>query len=107
MRNIPKLKRYLVLCMSLILMFCSTLVVNAAEQIKINHTKVSLNVGEETQLLVENTDKKPIWYSSNVNIADVDSTGKVIAVSKGNATITARIGAKKNNSKLTVNAPTI
>jgi uncharacterized protein YjdB len=62
--------------------------------IALNKTSLSLNEGESEQLVVtiipENaTDKSLIWTSSDESIATVDENGKVTAVSKGKATITA------------------
>ena len=50
------------------------------------------------------SNKAVTWKSSNTKVATVSSTGKVTAVGKGTATITAttKVGNKKASSKITV-----
>ena len=60
----------------------------------INKTEATLLEGEDIQLTVETapvyaSDHSVTWSSSDENIAIVDSTGKVVGVSAGKATITA------------------
>lgn len=50
-------------------------------------------------------DKTITWTSSDETVATVDSTGKVTAVGKGNATITATAGGKSDTVKVTVYVP--
>ena len=62
--------------------------------IAINHTSISLMVGEKETLSVsvlpDNAyDKTYTWSSSDNSVATVDENGKVTAVAKGTATITA------------------
>ena len=65
--------------------------------IELNETEINLTVGENpTKKLVATitpdytTDSKVIaWTSNNTRVAQVSTTGKVTAISKGNATITA------------------
>ena len=45
------------------------------------------------------------WSSSNEKVATVDSNGKVIAISSGNATITATAGEESANYEVTVEQP--
>lgn len=69
---------------------CEVNVINVG----MNKTKISLAVGETTVLEVISSSPKMTdieWTSSNDSIATVDSTGKVTAVSTGNAVITALI----------------
>ena len=61
----------------------------------LNTTSTSLEVGEEETLTAmiaptSATNKNVTWSSSNTSIATVDSTGKVKAISEGNATITVK-----------------
>lgn len=62
--------------------------------IKLDNTALSLAVGDEVSLEAtvnpdDATDKTITWSSSDTSIASVDSEGRVRAISKGNATITA------------------
>lgn len=63
------------------------------ESLNINKDQLSMNVGEQIQLKAEvkpdNAFNKNVkWSSSDINIADVDSNGKVIAKRKGTVKIT-------------------
>ena len=51
------------------------------------------------------TDKTVTWASSKTDIATVDNTGKVTAVAKGEATITASCGGKTGRCNVTVIIP--
>ena len=78
-------------------------------EIKLNKTELKLYEGEEETLtatvLPENaTDKTVTWSSSDKSIATVES-GKVKAVKKGEATITAKAGDKSVDIKVVVLAP--
>lgn len=77
----------------------------AASAIRLNKTKVTLNVKKTTQLKVSGTTKKVTWSSSDNKVATVTSKGKVTAKKKGTATITARVGGKKYTCKVTVKQP--
>ena len=62
--------------------------------ITLDHTTLSLAAGDEVSLKAtvkpdDATDKTITWTSSDTSIATVDSEGKVTAISKGSATITA------------------
>lgn len=62
--------------------------------ISLDQTTLTLEKGashslKATVLPAEATDKSVTWTSSNENVATVDATGRVTAVSKGMATITA------------------
>lgn len=49
----------------------------------------SFNIGETTRVVVIGTDSPVTWSSSNSEIASIDASGKVTAVSSGKAIITA------------------
>ncbi len=53
------------------------------------------------------TAQKVTWHSSNTKIAAVSSSGKVLGLTKGTATITAKIGSKKYACKVTVETPSL
>lgn len=81
----------------------------AVSEVKLGKTEVTLYVGEEETLtasvLPDNaTDKTITWTSSDKSIASVES-GKVKAVKKGEATITAKAGDKTAEAKIVVLAP--
>ena len=75
--------------------------------ISLNTTSLSLFKGDSSILTVSfkpsNTtgDKTVVWSSSNTSVATV-SNGKVTAVGKGEATITAQVGAFKATCKVVV-----
>jgi len=107
MKVLKKIKKHLSVMMAVCMMFTMSMPAFAAEKVTINQSKATVNVGETVQLSVDNTTRKPVWYSSNINIAEVDDTGLVTTLNKGSVTITGRIGTKKYSSKITVKAPTI
>lgn len=74
---------------------CELTVVALVEGISINITTATLNEGQSLQLETTvspefATDKSVEWSSSNEAVATVSQEGKVTAISKGSATITAR-----------------
>ncbi|MBQ3766029.1 MAG: Ig-like domain-containing protein, partial [Bacteroidales bacterium] len=78
----------------------------AVSEVKLGKTEVTLFEGEEETLtasvLPDNaTDKTITWTSSDKSIASVES-GKVKAVKKGEATITAKAGDKTAEAKIVV-----
>ena len=73
-----------------------------AATIKLNKTKITLDVGDTYQLKLTGTNKKIIWSSSKKSVATVSSKGKVTAKKAGKATITAKVGSKKYTCKVTV-----
>lgn len=62
--------------------------------ITLNQTKLSLAVGETATLkaTVEPVDAEVTWESDNAAVATVTAAGRVAAISKGTATITATAG---------------
>jgi uncharacterized protein YjdB len=79
----------------------------AVTSIKLDKTSLMINVGDSETLVAtiqpENaTDKEVSWSSSDSAIAVVDETGKVTAVKEGSATITAKVGEKTAECKVTV-----
>lgn len=71
--------------------------------VKLNQTAASLCVGDSVKLQLTGTSKKPKWKSSAPKVAKVTSNGKVKALKKGNATITATLNKKTYNCKVSVN----
>lgn len=73
---------------------CKVTVTRAVTQVKLNKTSLTLIEGgtetlTATVLPEDALDKEITWTSSDEKIATVDAAGKVTAVSKGKATITA------------------
>ena len=76
----------------------------AKAKVKLNKTKLSMNVGKTATLKLKNNKKKVKWSSSNKKVARVSAKGKVKGLKKGKATITAKVGKKKYKCKVTVKA---
>lgn len=75
-----------------------------AGSIKLNRTKVTLEVGSTLQLAIVGKPNKTVkWSSSNKSVASV-SKGLIKAKNEGKTTITAKIGNKKLTCKVTVKA---
>ena len=72
---------------------------------KLNKTSLTL-YRESTYQLKLSTKRTVTWSSSNSSVAKVNSTGKITAVSSGNATIKARVGGKVYSCKVTVKTKT-
>lgn len=74
--------------------------------IKLNKTKLSLKKGKSYKLkakLSPNFESKALkWKTSNKKIVKVSKDGKITAVKKGKATVTAYIGSVKAKCKITV-----
>ncbi len=75
--------------------------VQAAGKVKLNKTKLVLEMGTTQTLNVKNTTKKVKWSSSNKKIVKVKK-GELTPVSVGTATITAKVSGKKYKCKVTV-----
>lgn len=72
--------------------------------------KLKLEVGGADTLIEQNYDQDYLdayWISSNLDVATVDQNGKVHAVAKGSAKITAYINGMAYKCSVTVSEPTI
>lgn len=103
MKIIKKISIFLI-CTFMISNLC-IINVEAKSNLKLNKTKTILYVGQNVTLKVNNATNKVKWSSSKKSVATVSSKGKVIAKKKGTTTITAKIGSKKLNCKVTVKNP--
>lgn len=81
---------------------------------KLSKKKISATVGAQTTLSVSNAKKKVKWSTSNKKIVKISSksgkkksTATLVAVKKGKATITAKVGKKKLKCVVTVKASSI
>lgn len=74
----------------------------AAVKPKLSKSKLTLSVGQSATLKVKGTTKKVTWSTSSKKIAKVTKKGKVTAVNKGTAKITAKVAGKKLICKVTV-----
>ena len=79
----------------------------AISSIELNKTSLTLKEGESETLIAtvkpdNATDKTVTWSSSAPSIATVDETGSVMAIAKGEATITAKAGEKTATCTVTI-----
>lgn len=70
--------------------------------VKISSTKKTMYKGYTYKLKVTGTDKEVKWSSSDKSKATVNSKGKVYVKKNGKVTITAKVGGKKYNCKVTI-----
>ena len=70
--------------------------------VKISATKKTMYKGYTYNLKVTGTNKKVTWSSSDKSKATVNSKGKVYVKKNGKVTITAKVGGKKYNCKVTI-----
>lgn len=71
---------------------------------KLSRTSLTLTEKKSSAIKLTGTTVKVKYSSSNPKIARVDSKGKITAVRKGTAVITAKANTKKFNCKVTVKA---
>ena len=76
--------------------------------ISLDKTELTMFNGETKQLTVKynptnTTDSKDVkWTTSDKSVATVDDNGKVVAIGKGTATITAKVGTYTATCKVTI-----
>ena len=73
---------------------CKVTVIQPVEGIKLNNTRLDMNIGAMEQLIAtvlpEDASNKTIkWFSSNTNICTVSNSGIVVAVGQGTSVVTA------------------
>ncbi|MDE7131262.1 MAG: carbohydrate binding domain-containing protein [Lachnospiraceae bacterium] len=97
----------------ILVLFVGNSAVRAEDEVRINHTSYTVNIGDEDnvlQLKMENQkegDKKPRWVSYNVNVATVDQNGVVTPLRKGKAIISSGIGFPRKTCVVTVVDPSV
>lgn len=89
---------------------CTVKVVKPPKKVKLNRKSIKLNRGKSFRLKAKikpkSAYKKLSWSTSNSGVATVSSKGKVKAVGKGSAVITAKaINGKKAKCKVKVGVP--
>ena len=79
-----------------------------ATDISLSKSELTLTAGESASLTAtvtpEGSTDTVVWSSSKTDVATVDATGKVTAVAPGEATITAKAGAKMATCTVKVQA---
>ena len=76
----------------------------AEATISLNKQSLTLKGGEESTLVATTANGEGVvsWLSSDSSVATIDATGKVVAVAKGTATITASYSGKTATCTVTV-----
>lgn len=108
MKKFISLKRIAALCLTFALVFSlnglTSYAAAKSSSIKISSKKLVLTVGKSKKLTITGAKNAKItWKSSNKKVATVSKNGKVNAMKKGTAKITAtvKVKTKKNPVKLT------
>ena len=73
---------------------CLSVQAEAAGKVKLNKTKVVVELGDTYQLQVKNTKKKVKWSTSDSNVVKVKK-GLLTPVAVGKAVVTAKVSGKK------------
>lgn len=98
------LSKLLVICvlLGLVVWAMPCVQAEAASNVKLNKTKITLEKGDSKTITVKNkpSGAKVTFKSSNTKVAKVSSTGLVIAQKKGNATITVTVKTSTKTTKL-------
>lgn len=74
----------------------------SAATIKLNHTNANVIKGNYLYLKVSGTKSKVSWNVNDYSIATITTKGQVTATKIGSTTITAKVGKKILNCKITV-----
>lgn len=84
----------------------------AASKVKLSKSSVTIEQKQKATITLNNVKSKVNWTSSNKKVVKVvKSSGKnkntvsIKAVAAGNTTVTAKVGSKKYNCKVSVKAP--
>jgi len=86
---------------------CRVTVTTPVTNVSLDQSSLSLEVGQSATLTAtvypdDATDRSVSWTSSDSSVASVDAFGKVTALKKGSAVITAAAGGKSATCKVTV-----
>lgn len=100
-----QVKRYLAVFLAVFLAAGLVPVQAGAAPVKMNAEKKTIYVGSSTALKVTGSAKKAKWSSDKKSVAAVNGNGKVTAIKAGKATITAKVGRKSYQCRVTVKNP--
>lgn len=75
---------------------------NTLKTVSISAKELSLTKGQSAALSVKNNRKKVKWASSDKKVASVNGKGKIKALKRGTAVVTAAVGKKKYKCSVTV-----
>lgn len=78
--------------------------VTVKEKPELEMRNVNICIGKKHKLNVTGTAKEITWKSSDKKVVKVSKKGVITGIKKGQATITAKVGAKKLNCKVKVKA---
>ncbi|MCD7947283.1 MAG: Ig-like domain-containing protein [Oscillospiraceae bacterium] len=65
---------------------------NAPENAALNHSGITLVIGEQCQVQISGVEGTPVWSTSDPTVATVSADGTVIAVGVGAAIVTCTEG---------------
>lgn len=105
MKRKKEFKKSLFMTAIFLIMCCMMLLPSAdvsAATVKLSANTVTLNVGQSKTIKVKGTSAKAKWSSNKKSVAKVNSSGKITAVGRGTATITAKVGKKSYKCKVLV-----
>lgn len=74
----------------------------ASGKVQLNRSNITLIVGNDYSLLLENATSKVTWKTSDKSVAMISNKGKISAKKAGTATITAKYNGKFYKCKVTV-----
>lgn len=78
---------------------------NAKAAIKLNTTRVEIQIGKSKVIKINDSKKKVTWKSANKKIATVSKKGTVTGVSYGEVAIEAKVDGKSYYCKVVVRGP--
>lgn len=100
---VRKMKATVRLSLLLLALICLPQTVTEAKEIRLNKTKVQMNVGEKMTLKVKGAKKKKVtWKSNKPKVVKVTKKGVIKAKKEGKAVIRAKVGEKTLKCKVTV-----
>jgi cell wall-associated NlpC family hydrolase len=91
-----------VLMLTLFVLGAVSVEAEAAGAVKLDRTKVVLELGGTDQLQLNNTEEEVKWKSSDKKVVKVNSEGKLTSKGVGMATVTAKVGSTKYTCKVSV-----